>query len=95
MEAIAPDEEEKQADCRGKNETGRKKQSLLATAVGLVVDEADEKHNGLVLCDEEGVDYLGCEQDKEEKSRRLENHLLANFFRPVQRQIVEIIKDVS
>jgi hypothetical protein len=75
-----------------KDESAQKKKSLLASAGGLVVHKAG---GNLMGSCEEGAEYSSCVQDEEERRGRMDNQMLANFFSPVQRQIVDIIRDVS
>jgi hypothetical protein len=86
-------EEEHHAEVEG--DTDQKKKDLLATATGLVTHVGVGKGDGLTEWVEEDADDAHGEQDQEEKTKRKDNQTLANFFRPVQRQITDIITDVS
>ncbi len=77
----------------GENGTEPKK-GLLASAGGLVVNVGDG-NGDLMGWGEEDQEDEHDQQDEEEKIKRKDNQILANFFRPVQRQISEIIRDVS
>ncbi len=78
----------------GKDESVQKKKGLLASAGGLVVHEAGGRSMG--SCEESAEpEYSSCVQDEEERRSRTDNQMLADFFLPVQRQIIDIIRDVS
>ena len=77
----------------GENEPEAKK-GLLASAGGLVTEVGSGKGDQTGMGEEDSEDAYD-NQDEEERLKRKDNQILANFFRPVQRQISEIISDVS
>ncbi len=87
-------EEENQDN--GESETEQKKKNVLASGLGLGLVSSTAAENSDCLNgwgNDDTNDMLG-ENGEEEKVRR-NNQVLATFFRPVQRQIIDIVNDVS